>query len=178
MVRRFVFGLKDGHGHRGNGGIYRRGGRPALYPALISRALPYGPKTFTLTTSKNVLTFEIVKTDSRAASVSGRLEIEKADVKEKFDVVGKWYDESVNSVALDGKEIGFIKTPRAVRLDGKTVLALSLGEHTLKIETNERTLTAVLEVRTGVFPYARTTRRMIWDFPRTWRFPSSSMTIR
>lgn len=99
-----------------------------------------------------MLTFEIVKTDSRAASVSGRLEIEKADVKEKFDVVGKWYDESVNSVALDGKEIGFIKTPRAVRLDGKTVLALSLGEHTLKIETNERTLTAVLEVRDGRIP--------------------------
>lgn len=131
---------------------YTVGAEGLRFTRAYLEALPYGPKTFTLTTSKNVLTFEIVKTDSRAASVSGRLEIEKADVKEKFDVVGKWYDESVNSVALDGKEIGFIKTPRAVRLDGKTVLALSLGEHTLKIETNERTLTAVLEVRDGRIP--------------------------
>lgn len=134
-------------------------------------SLPYGRKSFTLTTSKNALEFVIVKKDSRAATVPDRLEIEKADVKEYFDVAGKWYDESVEAVMLDGKNVAFVKTLRAVRLEETTVLALSIGEHTLKIETDERTLTLALQVSDGRVPVSTINAAYDLGFPADVAIP-------
>ncbi len=115
-------------------------------------SLPYGNNEFTLATSRNSVSFIIVKTDSRAASVAERAEIDKADVKDNFDVSGKWYDENVESVTLDGKETAYVKTLRAVRLSGDVVTALSSGEHILVIKTNERSMKVVLTVSDGRVP--------------------------